>query len=908
MKKLTATLTVLALVLTLSATAYAIAPSAARQLNNTQPQSGAVMTPPYNTVDQITHDRGNIVTTIDNYGYIGGYWAYDLPSGEWPRNSGHHYIGELMYWMGAVTADGDTLVADPYDDFQGMPSEIDGQSVYKILLSSDTTRYYHYDRTDSAAAGVGQPALGWRVWDPRNQVWGYNAVYDQLASSFDSTAGPTSLQDSHYRFNDGALGSPLLGLEVTHTMYQWNYCYNEDFVFVVVDITNRSTEDFAEFAFGLYVDIDVGGPDGTGENGRLSDLIDYDTAENLAWTYDFDGYDEGWRSETGIMGTKLLQTPDDIGMTSIRNQDWALLPDDDVGRFEFINSNQFDTPLDTTDQFYMQCVRGINLTAGKTVRVVYALIAGEDEADFFDNAATAQLLYDNNFIGPEPPPTPSLTARAGDRKTYLSWNKLAEQGTDPMSGDNDFRGYKLYRSDDQGKTWGKIDYNTGNDCLTIDYDPLATWTVNAAGDPTAHSFIDTGLYNGVEYWYCLAAFDAGDTVAGIDVLQSGFGVAGGAPNIIAATPRDNPLGYVAADATVEHTNLAMGGLSDGAIVPEVLDRTATTGDRYEVRFSDTPVKTVWHLINTETGDTVLADQQTYGGDPNLYEIAEGLRVYVEEGDPVPRALTQTSFSGADTTLLVGEFYGHALVALTGDPTWVTGNQPLRDNYEIRFTGDSSRAAYMMDLYTGVDVPYWVDLEIWNVTRNERVSVGVWDSDDDGVWEGADGEPIAVIDVAYDPAQWVTPLAFPYFYSWMFEFDTDGFNPSTGDVFTIEGAPLNGPNDVFSFRLGAVDAGAVGPNLDSIRVVPNPYFARYSSMVETEPGESVMEFQNLPDRCTVRIYTLAGDLVNTLENDDGDGVVRWDLLSNNRQQIASGIYYYYVESPYGNHMGRFAVVK
>ncbi|KAA3635303.1 MAG: hypothetical protein DWP97_05030, partial [Calditrichaeota bacterium] len=32
------------------------------------------------TIDRVTHNRGNIITTVDNFGYIGGYSYYDLPS------------------------------------------------------------------------------------------------------------------------------------------------------------------------------------------------------------------------------------------------------------------------------------------------------------------------------------------------------------------------------------------------------------------------------------------------------------------------------------------------------------------------------------------------------------------------------------------------------------------------------------------------------------------------------------------------------------------------------------------------------------------------------------------------------------------------------------------------------------
>ena len=188
---------------------------------------GASLGPHPETVDQVTHNGGNIATTIDNYGYIGGYTYYGYPSGEWPRNSGHSYIGELKYWMGAVTASDDTLVANTADDFQAMTMPINGEDVYKIYISTDTTRYYGYNPTDTIGLGMGSPAYGWRVWDPSESEYVHNQTYDPLSTSY-SPGGPTSHQDSPYRFRDDGMGTPLLGLEMTHTVLQWKYCYNDN--------------------------------------------------------------------------------------------------------------------------------------------------------------------------------------------------------------------------------------------------------------------------------------------------------------------------------------------------------------------------------------------------------------------------------------------------------------------------------------------------------------------------------------------------------------------------------------------------------------------------------------------------------------------------------------------------------
>lgn len=873
-----------------------------------QPNNGPVKSPQPSTVDMITHNVSNIVTTVDNWGLIGGYSYYGYPSGEWPRNSGHSYIAEIKYWMGAVTPSGDSLVANTNEDFEAIPNNDFEDNPYKILLSTDVSRYYDYNLSDTVGLGHGYPAYGWRIWDAEESIWDYNEVYNSLATSY-APGGPTSQQDSHYRFGDIAGGDPLMGLEIAQTMYSWNYCYNEDFMFVVMEISNTSEMDYSNFAFGLYIDIDVGGDDGHGGNGRLGDMVAFDSLENLAWTYDVDGHDDGWGFvKTGICGTKLLETPDNIGMTAFRTGSWDFLPNEDPGRLEMIASSQFDESLLPNDQYYLQCTNGIDLTAGKTIRVVYAIIAGADEEDFRANAQMAQELYDNNFIGPEPPTTPSLAVRHGSQKVYLSWDDTAEVCLDPMSGENDFVGYKLYRSDNQGKTWGIVDNKNTNNCLTIDYERIAQFYVNSPGDPIPHSFVDTGLYNGVEYWYCLAAFDRGDSALNVDALQSGFGIAGEVSNVVKVTPTPNPAGQYNAAGTVTHQYYGNSDQSVGEVIPIIFDPDELEGDDYKVVFEDfLDSRTLWHLINVTTGDTVLANQsQTNLEDYGEYDIIQGLRVVVNDGDLTPARSSQIAFGGIDTTFFMDVFYGPCLPNLTGDPVDVYGWAQYRNHYEIRYTTDSTRATWVLDGFYGYDTPIMVPYEAWNTTTNEQVSLAIYDFDQNSVWDGYD--LLIIVDYPYDGTQSVTENAFPYYYGWMFGFDYTLPDHTEGDIFSLEGAPVNGPDDEFVFKADGINAAVASANLKNIRVVPNPYFGQYDPDVEVNEGESVIYFQNIPDECTIRIYSLAGDLVQTINHTSGDGAARWNLLSKNRQQIAAGIYLYHVESTYGEHLGRFAIIK
>ncbi len=711
-------------------------------------------------VHYVIHDKGNIVLRVDNYGYMGNYSYMGYPAGEWPKNSGRDYIGELKFWFGAVTETGDTIVLDTYEDAEPLPSLISGTDSYGIRLSTDTTSY-DYDPTDTVGDGIGNAAYGWRIYNADSSDWVYNQNYSTIDESF-HPGGPTGLQQSIYRFKD-AEGSRSLGLTLTQSIYQWNYCYNEDLLFVVLEITNDSTVDYPDFCFAAYCDFDVGGLNSEGENGRLGDMVASDSTENLAWTYDEDGFDLGWGPlvKTGIMGTKYLETPDNIGMTAFRTGQWEQVANaTDAERYALINSQQYDVSLPPTDQYYLQCTRGINLTAGKTVRIVYALLAGADEAEIYSNAGMAQTLYDNHFVGPQPPSAPTLNVRVGDKKNYLSWDNIAESDVDPLRGEVDFRGYKLYRSTNRGYTWG-FEAEASGGCLKTDYIPIAAFGVDNPGDLINHSYIDSNLTNGMDYWYCLVAYDSGDTTVPIGPLQNGFGIPGSDRNVVATVPRSDPAGAFTAQSTVVHTATNSDVASDGAVYAITFDESQIVGDEYTVTFSETDEATYWHLVNTTTGDTVLADQTRQTGDPGIYDIVEGIRVVVRDGDRVPTAMSQTSFASGvstDTTLTMEVFYG-SMSDATGE---VAGSgKHLRSTYELRFTSGGSQGYWWWDDMTPVSLPF----EVWNTTLDYQVVAEILDYGVDQIWDPADGDLITNVDIPYDGNP--HPEAYPYNLAWIF---------------------------------------------------------------------------------------------------------------------------------------------
>ncbi len=83
-------------------------------------------------------------------------------------------------------------------------------------------------------------------------------------------------------------------------------------------------------------------------------------------------------------------------------------------------------------------------------------------------------------------------------------------------------------------------------------------------------------------------------------------------------------------------------------------------------------------------------------------------------------------------------------------------------------------------------------------------------------------------------------------------------------------------------------------LDIINVVPNPYYA-YSAY-ETSQVDNRIKITNLPDKCTVTIYTLNGTLIRKISKDDPKTSVDWDLKNKANIPIASGLYIIHVDVP------------
>ena len=145
-------------------------------------------------------------------------------------------------------------------------------------------------------------------------------------------------------------------------------------------------------------------------------------------------------------------------------------------------------------------------------------------------------------------------------------------------------------------------------------------------------------------------------------------------------------------------------------------------------------------------------------------------------------------------------------------------------------------------------------------------------------------------------------------------------PTKGDVIRIVvKKPLTGM-DVYQLETTQAQMDfekAKKEFLENVKVVPNPYIV--TSGFEVAPptvfsagrGERRIYFMNLPPKCTIRIYTMNGELIRTIEHSSNvfNSLEPWDLLTSEGLDVSYGIYIYHIDAgELGEKIGKFAIIK
>ncbi len=478
---------------------------------------------------------GNIGLTITNFGMYGhGFTLWPRqPNCEYPKGSGIEHIFDGSLWIGGI---------------------VDGQ--YRVTTGSVD------------AASVGTRGGGFEF---TNSTESMIIERSSLLTSKFYSPQAISHQDFIAEYSDTSTrllsGEVIpdhipLGISVRQESYAWNFPFADFFVIMNFWIKNVSNKPIDSVYVGLWTDAvvrntnitspRVGSPFYThGGNGYIDSL-------RLGYEFDYDG-DPGFTDS--YFAVKYLGS--DPPINNAYFQSWQFRnttdpiyfsPLDDIQRYQKLSQSlrrdRID-PLRTTPSnrsFLVSTGPFTRIAPGDSINVTFAIICakkyGTEPAMFdteiqrknlYNNARWAQLVYDTKYRFPEPPVAPRVKVVPGDRKVTLYWNKSAEESIDPLSGKNDFEGYRIYRSqagadltqaqnlnellikvaefDSAGNDYG---YNTGFKFIQLN-EP-----VYFEGDTIAYyyKFEFDNLLNGWQYILSVTAFDKGDLENNIESLES----------------------------------------------------------------------------------------------------------------------------------------------------------------------------------------------------------------------------------------------------------------------------------------------------------------------------------------------------------------------------------------------------
>jgi hypothetical protein len=811
---------------------------------------------------QITeHNVGNIVLGVANNGTFGDYvrWLYNkgsydaftglaIHSCEFPKGSGVNYLYGGAFWIGAIVGR-DTLVSTGVNGW--------GRGGFEMFPDSAPEGNITYRSTKD-------PAKSW--------YQGAVSEQDYVAAYFDTCKGecPGMSPDAM----DGRSHRPL-NVEVTQRSYAWSYPYAEDFVLFDYTIRNISLNRLKQVYLGIYVDADVLGMDDDVCGFRRTlpasysrgGNCKYDDSVNIAWIADNDGdSDLLCPSVTGVRIVRAPaanlemsfnwwvsnENPDlDFGPQRLRKfRDLGLkgaqgTPMGDRNKYWYLSNGEFD---------YDQ---------------VYSAVIGPDDSGythpelaFGDSIA---IGYDTRYLlsfGPfnlEPGQTLPLSfAYVGG----LNFHKQAGDGAYLPDSPDEYYKHVSFADLGYNATWADWVYdNPGWDSDGDGY--AGEYHVCRPGDSLITS-IDT-VYNADS-----TIIEGVDTIW-TEVVDTIWYKGDGVPDWRAASPPPRP-----------DIRLIMGV---GKIVIQF------NGWR-----SETEKDFFTHKVDFEGYRIYMARDDRW----DSYAVLDSY-----DKDDYSKYQFDTSV-GSD-----GEF------VLKDDPFTM---QQLRCAYAPNGCTDSNWNPLVYTrshLYQKQGFP---DSVFYFVAQDYNRSLP-------GVNTGLNklySDAIKPKSLNKDSCRATDTTSEGYFKYYEYEYTIDNLLPTVRyyiNVCTFDfGSPSMGmppmesprtENPIITYAEPSSDS-AVAYNL-KVGVYPNPYRidAHYADQgfEGTGPGERDrpsdrnrrIHFFNLPAQCTIKIFTLDGDLVRQIDHnysasDPLSNHDTWNLIGRNTQLAVSGLYYWTVESP------------
>jgi len=650
----------------------------------------------------------------------------------------------------------------------------------------------------------------------------------------------------------------------------------------------------------------------------------------------FDSKDVDESDQIGLTGFDYFVPSTDIDMSDEENMWKRMAP----GRFDVPESVVNNRATRGEDGDFIFSSGYFPLLPGQTERFSMALVFGEDYEAVVRSKNIAQIIYDANYNFPRPPEKPTLTAVPGDGKVTLYWDKIAESSFDMALKEQDFEGYKIYKSTDPNFTDIKTISNGYGEL--VDYQPVAQYDLkngirgffNAdpiltelSGDKPFYlgedsglknTFVDEDVVNGRTYYYAVCAYDRGSQSESIYPSENSKSISVDVngnvttdKNTAEVTPGAQVSGYTPPKSSESMVRLA--GKSSAIPVVEAIDPIKVENTSYYVTFTDSlvenvPIAYAYSVVDSGTGDTLLNRNEHLWEDNG--EVFDGLRIsfdtHYQSLENIKLDTTVTGWFNGDSTYLdyvISEFE-YQDIKSTRFP---------RD-YMFVFSDDFDKTSSRLTKIFGSNSPLQqktTNFEVLDVTDPDSVKAIEYGFVDR---PGETEDTLSHFDAVYlsnDNGELL---------SWRVVFrGQEAHRPLAGDTLLLSFHKPFSSGDKFVYRsVGANnDKSLIKQNLDKIKAVPNPYVVTnvFEKPLPTQlrgRGERVVNFINLPQNSKVHIYASNGDHIRTLRHEGNihNGSVTWDLRSKEGLDVAFGVYLYVVEiEGMGNaKVGKLALIK
>jgi len=555
--------------------------------------------------------------------------------------------------------------------------------------------------------------------------------------------------------------------------------------------------------------------------------------------------------------------------------------------------NSYDDPANLNQTFSSG---PFPLPKGRTERISMAVIASfENLATLndekiapiqFERKKVVQTIYESDYRFARPPIMPKLFATPGDGVVILTWDDRSDKETREslLSGENDFEGYRLYKSTDRnfsdaemlrdgfGNPAGKLPIfqcDLKNDFKGFTDFAYVEGEGYYLGDNTGiqHFYIDNEVQNGRTYYYYLTAYDHGiksmniapsENVATL-VVDESENITFRTPNIQIVTPRPAVNGYIPPEIEMLTDTERMSG--SGTVSFQVAEpANLKPGHTYKLMFN----------VDTLTARPRIPEEMSFTNNGfRIYDVTDSARlIYEENPDHFVRinilksqeTATRTAYYLNDLRPVNSDIFDGIQLRLDNlikqaywdslNTGWVQGTGWMNFDinrgkmltypwkYDIVFTDQSTpyttrydgswvygidNSRVQSEFFTDLSFPFYVENKLFidpETGEFSRLDIVGVDANDDQAFDLYQDEMVA-----------------GYYYvlnnraRWLVSLFSINFNgvseaemPQPGDVFRIDFKRPFASFDSVMFRVVSPEEKGLKTeeDLDRIRVVPNPY--------------------------------------------------------------------------------------